>query len=104
MDKESKRVRNFVGYSSDFLPTEFIEIPKAKKGAIYADEIPDGDGCYYSEEYGFLAKGCYNNKTGWYRVGDEYLDGEVVEIATKTLVNIKNGRIVAIYFKPQKLI
>ena len=100
IDRESKRVRNFIGYSSNFMPTNFLKIPQARKGELFINEVPEGDGVYYPNEYGFIAKGFYNIETGWYRVGEDCSTGDTVEIAINTLINLEDGKIKAIYFKP----
>jgi len=99
--KETNRVLNFIGYSSNFCPVSNIKIPIAKKGAIYCDKTLKFDGQYYPDEYDFQSNGFFDINTGWYRVGIDYVSGEVIEISTNTLINLENGIIKAIYFKPQ---
>ncbi len=99
IDKKTRRILNFEGYSSNFYPTNNIEIPVSKKGAIYIDTTLENDGAYYPMTFGFLANGVYDAKTGWYRVGADCKSGEVIEVATNTLINIDKGIIQTIYFK-----
>lgn len=101
IDKETRRLINFIGYSSDFKPTKNLQIPSAKKGEIYIDSNIEGDGGYYPKEYNFNSDGVYDVNTGWYRVGEAFTSGEVVEIAKDTFINLRGGVIKAIYFKPQ---
>lgn len=101
IDKKTGRILNFEGYSSNFHPINNIEIPVSKKGAIYIDAILENDGAYYPEKFGFEANGFYDVNTGWYRVGTDCKSGEVIEVATNTLINIDKGIIQTIFIKPQ---
>lgn len=96
IDKKTGRVLNYEGYSSYFYPKDNIEIPDSKKGAVYIEYILENDGAYYPEHFGFEANGYYDVNTGWYRVGVEYKTGEVIEIATNTLINLENGIILVL--------
>lgn len=99
VDKSTKRVLNFVGYSSDFVPTDNLTIPKSKKGKVFLDEIlkPNSDGDYYNK---FCAKGFYDKTSGWYSVGDDSVIDDVIEISKDTFLNIVNGDLRTVYFKP----
>lgn len=94
VDTKECKILPFIGYYFGFVKKHF-ELPK---------NIINGEVLYKKEEYeslsckNFTPIGFYRDDN-WYMVGDEIKDSATVQIAENTLISIKSGELIAIYFK-----
>lgn len=99
VDKKTKKIQNFVGYISDFISCDFIDVPLGIKGEVFIEGDLNGEGIY---NYDISAKGYYSPRDGWFKIGDDEVIGIVIEITNNTLLNIVDNKLKTVYFKAYK--